>query len=82
MSKELIKETSLLGIWDNIDLDQKISVIKGFFGWQPYSWVLAIITLVMLFFVLLKKESRIESLGLLYCFVFCFIFIAFFRGAF
>ena len=32
MSKELIRETSLLGIWNNIDLDQKISVIKGFFG--------------------------------------------------
>ena len=31
MSKELIRETSLLGIWNNIDLNQKVSVIKGLF---------------------------------------------------
>ncbi len=63
MSKNLISETSLKGIWENIDYAEKISVLKGFLGWQPFSWVMSTFVFICLIISFLSKDSRKNSFG-------------------
>lgn len=80
MSKELIKETSLLGIWDLIDTGKKLLVMKGFFGWQPFSWLLSVLILIFLIITLFGKKSQKNGLSI-YLIGSLFLFFGLFIGA-
>jgi hypothetical protein len=61
--QSLTEISSLLGIWENISSDDKISFVFGLFGWQPLAWIPSVILILCIIFNIIKnKKISIEIL--------------------
>ena len=76
MNFELINKTSFKTLWSSANTDLKFEVLKGFLGWQPLSYWVGVIFIVLLVACLIKRTKYSLTI-----FSSLILFIAMFFGA-